>query len=214
MSVSVRVFRNLALAAAFVSVFLAAPAWTGAPVRILALGDSLTAGYGLAARDSFPARLEAALKARGHDVTLINGGASGDTTAGGLARLGWALADRPGFVIVELGANDGLRGIDPKVTYANLDSILARLKSRGMKVLLTGMVAPPNLGADYGRAFNAVFPRLAKKHEVAFYRFFLDGVAADPRLNQRDGIHPNARGVAVIVDRIMPHVVRLLKQTD
>jgi acyl-CoA thioesterase-1 len=180
------------------------------PARILVLGDSIAAGYGLAAGDAFPARLESRLRGTGHEVRVIDAGVSGDTTAGGLARLDWALADRPHIVIVELGGNDGLRGIAPQATRANLDAILAKLKSRGPRVLLTGMLAPPNLGQEYGRAFNAIYPELAAKHGVALYPFILDGVAAEPDLNQRDGIHPNAKGIAVMVDRIAPYVVRLL----
>ncbi|HEX9836575.1 MAG TPA: arylesterase [Alphaproteobacteria bacterium] len=180
------------------------------PARILVLGDSIAAGYGLAADEAFPARLESHLRRAGHEVRVIDAGVSGDTTAGGFARLDWALADRPHIVIVELGGNDGLRGIAPAATRANLDAILARLKARGPRVLLTGMLAPPNLGAEYGRAFDAIYPELAAKYGVALYPFVLDGVAAQPDLNQRDGIHPNARGVAVMVDRIAPYVVRLL----
>ena len=180
------------------------------PARILVLGDSIAAGYGLAADEAFPARLESHLRRAGRKVRVIDAGVSGDTTAGGLARLDWALADRPHVVIVELGGNDGLRGIAPQATRANLDAILARLKARGPRVLLTGMLAPPNLGAEYGRAFDAIYPELAAKYGVALYPFVLDGVAAQPDLNQRDGIHPNARGVAVMVDRIAPYVVRLL----
>ena len=187
----------------------AGAAWAE-PARILVLGDSIAAGYGLAADEAFPARLESHLRRAGREVRVIDAGVSGDTTAGGFARLDWALADRPHIVIVELGGNDGLRGIAPQATRANLDAILARLKARGPRVLLTGMLAPPNLGAEYGRAFNAIYPELAAKHGVALYPFVLDGVAAQPDLNQRDGIHPNARGVAVMVDRIAPYVVRLL----
>lgn len=149
----------------------------------------------------------------GHAVRVINAGVSGDTSAGGLARLDWALADRPSYAIVELGANDGLRGLDPGAMRANLDAIIRRLKKAGVAVLLTGMRAPPNLGRRYETAFNAVFPALARKNHVAFYPFFLAGVAARPALNQKDGIHPNREGVAVIVDRIAPYVVRLLNGT-
>lgn len=181
-----------------------------APLRILALGDSLTHGYGLAADETFPVQLERALQREGHRVQVLNGGNSGDTTAAGLARLDWALADRPDLAIVELGANDGLRGIDPAETYRNLDAILDRLKAEGVAVLLTGMLAPRNLGSDYAQAFDAVFPRLAEAHGVAFYPFFLDGVAMQPELNQADGIHPNAAGVALLVERILPSVVQLI----
>lgn len=179
-------------------------------LRLLALGDSLTAGYGVAADAAFPAQLERALRAEGYDVAVLNAGVSGDTTAGGKARLDWALADRPQVAIVELGANDGLRGLDPALTERNLDDILGRLRKAGVKVLLTGMLAPPNYGPDYARAFADVFPRLAKRHDVAFYPFFLDGVARDPRLNQPDGLHPTREGVAEIVRRILPSVKAVL----
>ncbi|MCW9039822.1 MAG: arylesterase, partial [Rhodospirillales bacterium] len=164
-------------------------------LRIVAFGDSLTSGLGLSRADAFPARLEAALRAKGHMVTVINAGVSGDTTAGGLSRLEWMLAERPDMVIVALGANDGLRGIDPAGTEANLDAIVTRIKRDGTVVLLAGMLAPPNLGREYGAAFNGLFPGLAKKHGVVFYPFFLEGVAAQPSLNQEDGIHPNEAGV-------------------
>lgn len=177
---------------------------------IVAFGDSLSAGYGLDAVDSFPARLEAALRAGGVDVQVINSGVSGDTTAGGRARLDWSLPGRVDLVILELGANDGLRGIDPAETEANLDAILATLGTRGIPVLFTGMRAPPNLGREYGVAFDAVFPRLAARHDVVFYPFFLDGVAAERALNQADGIHPNAAGVERIVTRLLPYVLRAL----
>ena len=177
---------------------------------VVMLGDSLTAGYGLSAEDALPARLEANLRAGGTPVRIQNAGVSGDTTAGGHARLGWALADDPAIVVVALGANDGLRAIDPSETRANLDLILSDLKSRGITVLLAGMLAPPNLGRDYGDAFDALFPALAEKHEVAFYPFLLDGVAADPALNLSDGMHPNAEGVKVIADRMAPHLEALV----
>ena len=182
-----------------------------APVRILAFGDSLVHGYGLAAHETFPVQLERALLEAGHRVEVLNGGNSGDTTAAGLARLDWTLADRPDLAIVELGANDGLRGIDPGETYRNLDAILSRLKAEGIPVLLAGMLAPRNLGADYAQAFDAVYPRLAEAHGVALYPFFLDGVALQPELNQADGMHPNAAGVALVVERILPSVVRLIE---
>ncbi len=185
-----------------------------APARLMAYGDSLTHGYGLPAGETFPEQLEAALRDAGLDVTVINAGNSGETSAGGRARLDWALADAPDAVILELGANDGLRGLDPAATYDNLDAMLARLTSEGLPVLLAGMLAPPNLGREYGEDFNAVYPRLAEKHGVPLYPFFLDGVALVPELNQADGIHPNAAGVAVIVKRIAPHVIRLLENAD
>lgn len=178
--------------------------------RILVLGDSLTAGYGLAPEDSFPARLEARLAAAGIRATIVNAGVSGDTTADGLSRLDWALADHPGFALVELGANDALRGIDPGVTYANLDRILARLQAAGVKVLLLGMRAPANWGPEYQRAFDAIYPELAMRHDVPLYPFFLDGVALDASLNQADGLHPNRRGAAAIAERVAPYVARLV----
>jgi len=182
-----------------------------APLRLLAFGDSLVHGYGLAAEDAFPAQLERALRGEGYRVEVLNGGNSGDTTAAALARLDWVLSDRPDVAIVELGANDGLRGLDPGETYRNLDAILSRLKAEGIAVLLAGMLAPRNLGASYVEAFDAVYPRLAEAHGVALYPFFLDGVAMQPDLNQDDGIHPNAAGVALVVARILPAVVRLIE---
>lgn len=190
------------------------PAWAAAPVTLLALGDSLTAGYGLPAQDSFPAQLEAALRAKGRDVRVVNAGVSGDTSAGGLARLDWALADKPHAAIVALGANDGLRGLDPANMQANLDSIVAKLQAAGVKVLLTGMEAPPNLGPEYGAAYRAVFVAVAKARAVALYPFFLDGVAANPALNQKDGMHPTGPGVAIIIARILPQVEKLLDQVQ
>lgn len=179
------------------------------PKVILALGDSLTAGYGLDQRDAFPVQLEKALNAQGLNVQVINGGVSGDTSAGGRSRLNWLLASPVDAVIVELGANDGLRGLDPAQTRENLDWILATLKDRQIPVLLSGMLAPPNLGEDYGGAFNTIYPDLAQKHGVMLDPFFLEGVAADPTLNQKDGIHPNAKGVEIIVKRLSVKVIEL-----
>lgn len=186
-----------------------------APLRLLLLGDSLVAGYGLPRADAFPAQLSAALKAEGLPVTIIEGGVSGDTTAGGLARLHWVLGsapnEQPDAVLVELGGNDVLRGLDPRTTEANLDRLLVILKQRGIPVLLAGMRAPPNLGADYVTTFDSIFPRLAENHDIMLYPFFLDGVAGNVALNQPDGIHPNASGVRVIVERILPSVRLLLE---
>ena len=189
-----------------------APAAAGhaAPAVILAFGDSLTAGYGLALAESFPSRLEAALREAGVEARVINAGVSGDTTAAGLRRIDWALGENPALVILELGANDGLRGLDPDQTRANLDAILNRIAAKGARVLLTGMRAPRNLGPEYAARFDAMFPALAAKHDIAFYPFFLEGVAMDPALNQPDGIHPNPAGVDVIVRSILPHVRRAL----
>lgn len=177
---------------------------------ILALGDSLTAGYGLNGRDSFPSRLEAALRKSGYDVQVINGGVSGDTSAGGLSRLGWLMQDKPDLVIIELGANDALRGLDPAATKRNLAGIIAGIKERGARVLLAGMLAPPNMGTEYGTAFNNLFKELAKDHNVVFYPFFLEGVAGDPTLNLNDGMHPNPQGIAEIVKRMLPTVIKAL----
>lgn len=211
-----RPFRNMAFAGIFNVLALVLllvlplnPA-TAAEKTLLVLGDSLTAGYGLPAKDSFPAQLEAALRAKGHDIKVINGGVSGDTTAGGLARLDWLMAETPDFAIVALGANDGLRALDPARSKESLDAIIKKLKGKGVPVLLAGMLAPPNLGKEYGDDFNAIFPALAEKHDVAFYPFFLDGVAAEQSLNQADGIHPNARGVAVMVERMLPMIGKLI----
>ena len=176
---------------------------------ILALGNSLTAGFGLNGRDSFPSRLEMALRAAGHKVRVINGGVSGDTSAGGLARLDWLMQDKPDLVIVELGGNDALRGQSPAGTRRNLDQIIRRIKARGAGVLLAGMLAPPNMGRTYAAEFNPIFPELARLHNVPLYDFFLDGVIQEPSLMQSDGIHPNAAGTAVIVERILP----LVRQT-
>jgi acyl-CoA thioesterase-1 len=181
--------------------------------RLLVLGDSLTAGFGLKARDAFPARLEAALRSDGLAVKVIDGGVSGDTTAAALARLGWALGAKPDAVIIELGGNDALRGVAPGRTEANLEAILARLARHNIAVLLCGMKAPANMGRDYGTRFNAIYGRLAARFGVLFYPFFLDGVAMKPALNQRDGIHPNGRGVAVIVERLLPYARELVLQS-
>ena len=187
---------------------------TGAgALRILMLGDSLTAGYGLASGETLPVRLEAALRGRGLDVRVINAGVSGDTTAGGLARLEWALADRPHAVIVALGANDALRAIDPEISRSNLDRLLGALTERRLPVLLAGMLAPRNLGRDYGAKFDAIYPELAERHGTLLHPFLLDGVATVAALNQADGIHPNAAGVEVIVERILPTVLCLVRRT-
>ena len=181
------------------------------PLTIVAFGDSLTAGHGLAGPDAaFPAQLELGLRGQGMDVRVINAGVSGDTTAGGLSRIAWSMTDAPDLVIVELGANDALRGLDPDASYRNLDSILAWLGGQDIPVLLAGMLAPPNLGDEYGRAFNGIYSRLANVHGAALYPFFLEGVAAKPALLQDDGMHPNPAGVEVIVAGIMPFVVDVL----
>jgi acyl-CoA thioesterase I len=177
---------------------------------ILDFGDSLTAGYGLPAGQAFPARLEAWLHQQGIEARVVNAGVSGDTTAGGLARLDWALADKPDLVILALGANDALRGIEPSTVRENLDKMIGKIEASGAKLLLLGMLAPPNWGEEYSHAFDQIFPELARIHRLPLYPFFLEGVAMKPELNQPDGLHPNERGVAVLVDRIAPVVARLL----
>jgi acyl-CoA thioesterase I len=182
-----------------------------APVRIVALGDSLTAGFGLPAEAAFPAQLARALDHRGAAVAIANAGVSGDTAADGLARLAWSVPEGSEAAIVELGANDALRGIDPQVTRAALEAIVRTLKQRRIAVLLAGMLAPRNLGLDYTRAFDAIFPNLAVQFETLFYPFFLEGVVADPALNQADGLHPTAAGVDVIVHKMLPKVEELIE---
>jgi acyl-CoA thioesterase I len=204
-----RAFCFRASAATILALFGAVPAMAHVPV-ILDFGDSLTAGYGLAPEQAFPARLAAALHREGIEARIVNGGVSGDTTAGGLARLDWALADKPDIVILALGANDALRGIDPAAVRDNLDKMIQKIEAGGAKLLLLGMVAPPNWGEEYKRAFDRIFPELARAYHVPLYPFFLEGVAMKPELNQPDGIHPNERGVAVLVDRIAPLVARLV----
>jgi acyl-CoA thioesterase I len=204
------------LAASVLAVWLAAalPAAGAGAVRIVVLGDSLSAGLGLPLEASFPTRLERALKSQGLDVQIDNAGVSGDTASDGLARADWSVPDGTQAVVVELGANDALRGIDPKITRAALDGLLRRLQERGIAVLLAGMRAPPNMGPEFTSAFDAIFPELAARHEVVFYPFFLDGVAADRALNQGDGMHPNAAGIDVIVQRITPKVKELVARVQ
>jgi acyl-CoA thioesterase-1 len=180
------------------------------PVKILALGSSLTQGYGLPPGTEFTVQLQAALKGAGIDAVVTNAGVSGDTSAGGLSRLDWSLADHPDAVILELGSNDMLRGTPPAETEKNLRAILDKLKAAHVKVLLTGMHAQRNLGADYVRQFDAIYPRLAKQYDVLFYPFFLDGVALNPKLNQADGMHPNPAGVKIVVARMLPSVKKLV----
>ncbi|HLN25896.1 MAG TPA: arylesterase [Patescibacteria group bacterium] len=191
--------------------FTAHSAMAATPLHILAFGDSLTAGYMLPAADAFPAKLEQALRAKGYAVEIVNAGVSGDTTSGGRARLEWTLGSgAPDFAIVELGANDALRGIDPALAYANLDAILDTLRQHGVKTLLAGMVAPRNLGADYAAAFDPIYPRLKQKYGIPLYPFFLEGVTLHPELTLADGLHPNPQGVDVIVRGILPQVVQLI----
>jgi acyl-CoA thioesterase I len=199
------------ISVALLSFFLLALPATAETKTILALGDSLTAGLGLDAPQAFPAQLEAALKAKGFDVLVVNAGVSGDTAAQGAARLDWSLTDDVDAVIVALGANDALRGLPPVQAEAALDDILTKLKARNLKTLVLGMRSPPNLGPDYAQTFEPMFKRVADKHGAALYPFFLEGVAADASLNQADGMHPNAAGVAEIVRRVLPSAEALLK---
>ena len=179
-------------------------------ITIVAFGDSLTAGYGLAEAESFPVKLETALRGRGHDVTVINAGVSGDTIEEGLARLDWSVPENADAVIVELGANNALRGMDPSAAGEALDALVGRVRDHKLEVLVTGMEASRSLGHVYVETFGSMFPKVAEKHGALLYDFFLDGVALDPALNQPDGIHPNARGVDVIVERILPKVEELI----
>lgn len=203
--------RNAAgLLAVMLITLMSVPGWA-APARLLVFGDSLVAGYSLPPDAAYPAQLERALKARGiTDVTVLNAGVSGDTTAAALARLDWALAEKPTHVLVELGANDMLRGLAPEQARANLEAIIIKLKQANLPVLLAGMLAAPNLGADYGRRFNPIYADLAQKHGLPLYPFFLDGVAGEASLNLADGIHPTREGIARIVERSMPHILRFL----
>jgi len=200
------------LLALFAAAVAAGP--PGPPLRIVVFGDSLVAGFGLKPSEAFPAQLERALKARGHSVEVINAGVSGDTTAGGLERVGWAVPEHTDAVILELGANDALRGLDPARAKANLDRIIAIIKASGAQVLLAGMLAPHNLGEAYARAFDAIYPDLAAKHGVMLYPFFLDGVALNAKLSLADGLHPNSEGVAKITERILPLVEQLIQRVD
>ncbi|WP_275174228.1 arylesterase [Bradyrhizobium sp. CSS354] len=189
-----------------------APAWAEAakPIKLVVLGDSLSAGLGLPAQEAFPAKLQKSLQDKGIEVGMTNAGVSGDTSSGGRDRLDWSVPDGTDGVIIELGANDALRGIDPDLTRAALTEIVQRLKARKIAVMLCGMLAPPNYGADYAARFNSIYPDLAKKYGVPLYPFFLDGVAADAKLNQADGIHPTAPGVDIIVRNILPTVEAFL----
>ena len=201
---------RLVLSLVLAVVLAAAAASAERPVRIVVLGDSLASGYGLPAGAAFPEKLARALAAKGIAASVTNAGLAGDTASGGAQRLDWSVPEGTDAVILELGANDALRGIEPAVTRAALDSILRRLTARGIAVLLCGMRAPPNMGRDYALAFERIYPELADTYQAAFYPFFLDGVAAVPQLNQPDGIHPSAAGVDVIVAGILPKVEELI----
>lgn len=196
------------LAAIFVAVLGGTPAWA---CKLAVLGDSLTAGYGVAEQEAFPVRLEAALRQDGVDCAVINAGVSGDTSAGGAARLDWVLGDQPTHLLVELGGNDALRGLPVDQLRSNLDQIITTAQARGVKVMLAGMLAPPNLGRDYGEAFKQVYIDLARRHQISFYPFFLDGAVMQSALMQADGIHPNAQGAEIIAQRIAPAVVAFVE---
>lgn len=187
------------------TVLLALPlAGHAATINLVAVGDSLMAGYQLPPQDAFPTRLEKALRDKGHDVTIANAGVSGDTTSGGLARIDWSVPDGTDGVILELGANDALRGIAPEESRRNLTAMIDKLKARGIAVLLVGMMAPPNMGDDYAGRFNPIYPELSKSHDVPLYPFFLDGVVEDAALKIEDGMHPNGDGIGVMVERFLP----------
>ena len=190
------------------SLSAAAPAWA---CRLSVLGDSLAAGYGVAETEAFPARLEQALKARGVDCVVLNAGVSGDTPAGGLARLDWVLADQPTHLLVELGGNDALRALPVEQLRNNLDQIVSSAEARGVQVILAGMLAPPNLGRTYTEAFKQVYVDVARQHDVPLYPFFLDGAVLQDGLMQPDGVHPSAQGVDVIVERITPLLASVLQ---
>lgn len=199
-------FKGLAIALflVFAGAAAAGPALAQEHLKIVGFGDSLMAGYQLESDEGFPARLEAVLQARGHQVSIADAGVSGDTTSGGLARLDWSIPEGTDGVILELGANDALRGLPPQKTRENLEAMILRLKQRGIEVLLAGMLAPPNLGGDYETAFNAIYPELAVKHDLLFYPFFLDGVTGVPGMVLDDGMHPNAKGINQMTENILP----------
>lgn len=201
-----------AIALAFLLVPATFSLHAASPVTLVTYGDSLSAGYNLKETDSFPAQLEKALKARGHDVRVVNASVSGDTTAAGLARFEWSFPKGADGVILELGANDALRGLDPKETRANLDRLIERIKAKGANVLLAGMLAPRNMGVRYTEAFDRIYPEAAKKHDVLFYPFFLYDVVGKKEFNLSDGLHPNAEGVKKIVEQMVPKVEELLKR--
>ncbi len=190
------------------------PAAAEEPIRVLAFGDSLTAGYGLPEAETLTAQLSQALTKMGRDAAVINGGVSGDTTAGGAARIDWALADQPQVMILALGGNDMLRGIDPASTRSNLEAVIAKAKAAGVEIVLAGMLAPPNLGVDYKRAFDALYPELAQAHDLLFLPFLLQDVAQVSGLNQADGLHPNGEGVAIMVRHLLPLVTEAMDRAQ
>jgi len=208
--VLLRLFATFAIAASAFGYAVGPVTATERPVKIVAFGDSLTAGYGLPATDAFPVKLAHALEAKGINVQIVNAGVSGDTASGGLARLDWSLPSDTDAVLLELGANDAMRGIDPAVTRKALAAILTKLKERGVAVLLCGMYSPPNMGADFERAYQQMYPQLARSYDAILYPFFLEGVAGHREHNQADGIHPTSKGVDLIVKAILPKVEELV----
>ena len=209
-----REFVNISAVLLFITFGCLSSACSGEIVRILAFGDSLIAGYGLRIESTFSKQLELALKKRGITAKVINAGVSGDTTAGGLSRFDWSIKESIDAIIIELGANDGLRGIEPSETFKNLNAILDKSVEHRLAVLLAGMRAPPNLGKDYGKEYSKIYPNLAKKHDVILYPFFLEGVVNNTKLNQKDAIHPNAKGIKVIVKNILPYVMDLIEKVN
>ncbi|MBG6207586.1 acyl-CoA thioesterase-1 [Labrenzia sp. EL_126] len=205
---------QIRVALCFLLFCLSTTAVQSADLKLVVLGDSLSAGYQLAPQDGFPEQLQKALDARGLSVEVVNAGVSGDTTSGGLSRLDWSVGTDADAVIVELGANDALRGIQPDITRNNLNEITRRLRDRGIEVLLAGMLAPRNLGPEYAEAFDPIYSDLAQAHDALLYPFFLEGVALNPNLNLSDGMHPNADGVAIIVENILPKVEKLLAKAS
>ena len=196
----------------FLTITAASTPVPAAQQRLMVYGDSLVAGYGLSAGEGFPEQLQQALTAAGRDVNVLNAGVSGDTSAGGLARLDWALSDQPDAVMIILGGNDLLRGLDPQQTRENLQQILTRLQAQNIKILLCGMLAPVNLGPAYRQQFDLIYPELADRFDASFYPFFLHGVALNPKFNQPDGLHPNKAGVAVITQSVLPAVLSVLDE--
>ena len=209
-------FKALITALCLIAGFAAVPTKADAAdeIKLVGFGDSLMAAYNLQASEGFPARLEAALRDRGHNVSIADAGVSGDTTSGGLARLDWSIPDGTDGVILELGANDALRGLPPEKTRDNLEAMIKRLEERGIAVLLAGMLAPPNMGGDYQTTFNAIYPDLAAKHDVMLYPFFLDGVITNSDLLLSDGMHPNPNGINTMVEKILPVAEQFLSQIE
>ena len=204
--------RILSVVSGVLLLLSSADAFSADNIRLIAIGDSLVAGYGLPVEDGFVTQLEAALTQKSYDVSIVNAGVSGDTSSGGLSRIDWVLSETYSAVILNLGYNDAFRGIPVETVQSNLDALILKIKQRNLPILLAGALAPRNLGPDYTLAFDAIYPHLAEKHDLVFYPFFLEGVATEPDLNQDDGIHPNKDGVAVIVRQLLPYVEQLIER--